>query len=446
MRLSERGDGRFVLRRCVLLFLLMFSARLIYSLIFPPKLAFSTTDCERYYYSGLYFGQTGQVCYPVPVRTAWIMPGISVLIGALSRLFPDEGSLLWAIRICWILIGSLAPVYIFRSADLFIPWPASLLAASCYLLPWYIQIDVNLQTEGPAFAFFAAALYYGLRSGYEPDRLRHTLCFSVFLILGILFRASNVLLVPCILIWQLFCRRAPLRTVLRNAAVIGGVLLVCLLPWTVRNARIFHGFIPLTYTAGDTVYEGSFYGPDAPTDDELFEQYAPYDAHAEVRRGHPALFDAEGNPVDDSAEQYAHHLYLELAGKYRVRGWFSLRPLQFLKTYFYLKPKSLLNDAWYWDQVFGISLETAVRLRQANLFLCLFAGLLSLLLKKLQGPVWFLGLTYVVNLYIVAFSLPLDRYGQAIMPYRLLLAAIGVYLFLDLVKSKRRHGKQAQAV
>ena len=74
----------------------------------------------------------------------------------------------------------------------------------------------------------------------------------------------------------------------------------------------------------------------------------------------------------------------------------------------------------------------------STLILCLLAVLLSFLQKKLVMPVWFLGLTYVVNLYIIAFALPVDRYGQACMPYRIILASIGVYLTVDFLQSKVR--------
>ena len=274
--------------------------------------------------------------------------------------------------------------------------------------------------------------------GYEPDNLRHTLFFSVFLALGIFFRASTLFLFPCMLAWHIVCKKATPRILLRNTAVVCSVLFVCLLPWAVRNARVFHAFIPLTYSAGDPVYEGSFIGEGIPSEEEILSLEDDFDPEAYVVQTHPDLFDAQGNPVDDVAEQYAHHLYLAAAGKQRLRQWFRLHPLLFLKSYLYIKPKALLNDVWYWDQVFGISLNAAVRLRQVNLALCLLAGLLSVLRRKLLRPVWYLGVTYVVNLYIVASSLPLDRYGQAIMPYRLVLGAIGLYLLADTLRKGKR--------
>ena len=434
-RIMERRNFRLLRRAGLFLYLLAVLVRLIYSLYYPPRAAFSTPDCERYYASGLFFAQTGQICYPVPVRSAWIMPGLTVLVGTLARLFPEDAALLWAIRICFILIGSLAPVFIYRSTGLFVPKGFAVFSAACFFLPWYIQIDCGIQTEGPAFGFFAAALYFGLLSSLEPGRLRHTLLFSLFLLLGICFRASTLFLFPCVLVWQLLCRRAPLRVVLRGAGVVCAVLALGLLPWAVRNARVFHDFIPLTYASGDPVYEGSFIGDGAPDEEELLALGDGFDPYAKILEEHPSIFDEQGVPLDDSAEQYVQHLYLAVTGRYRLRQWFRLRPRSFLKAYLYQKPRSLLNDVWYWDQVMGISLQTAVRLRQGNLLLCLLAAVLSLVRKKLRRPVWFLGLSYVVNLYIVAASLPLDRYGQAIMPYRLVLGALGLWLLVDFLQS-----------
>ncbi len=372
------------------------------------------------------------------------MPGISILIGTLARLFPQEAQHLWAIRICWILIGSLAPVFIYRSARLFIRHTYALLAAACYLLPWYIEYDCYVTTEGPAFALFIAALYYGLRSGYAPSSLRNMVLFSGFLVLSIFFRASGLFLVPVIFIWQILCKKTTVRTLLRNVAVVFVFLAVLIVPWSIRNARVFHDFIPLTYTTGDVIYEGSYVGEGVPSDDEFLAVYENDDPVEELLQTKPYLFDADGNPIDDSALQYISHLGKEYYGKGRMRLWFRLRPMDFLKTQLYLKPKSLLNDVWYWDQVFGVSLNAAVRVRQINLLFCLLAGLLSILRKKLILPVWFLGITYVVNLYIVASALPVDRYGQACMPYRLILGAIGVYLLADFLQSKIRRKNLAE--
>ena len=420
------------------LYLLMILIRLLYSIHNPPRLAFSMSDSENYYYSGLFFAETGRICYPVPIKTAWIMPGISILIGGLSVLFPEGQPLLWAIRITWILIGSLAPVFLYRSVRLFhIPRWIAVLASLCYVLPWYVQIDCYIQTEGPAFSFFSAALYYGLRLGTDDSLPSDAVRFGIALIAGILFRASTILLFPLMLIWWIISRQLSFHQLLRHSCTTALILLLCLLPWAIRNAVVFHGFIPLTYASGDPVYEGTFIGEGIPTEEELRELNDGYDAEEVIRRSHPVLFDEQGNPIDENVEQYVSHLVIASLGKHRLFQWFQLHPSGFLKSYLYLKPRQLLNDVWYWDSTAGISLQNAVQFRKINCILCVLAAVFSLLLKKQRKVVWFLGCTYLINLYLVAASLPLDRYGQAIMPYRLLLGALGFSLLLEAFRHLR---------
>lgn len=431
---AERPDAAADRRIALMLYLLMAAIRVVYSLYHPPCFAFSMSDSENYYLSGLYFAGTGSICYPVPIKTAWIMPGISLLIGGLSLLFPEGAVLFWAIRVTWILIGSLAAAFLYRSIRLFrLPRWIAVLSALCYMLPWYIQIDCYVQTEGPAFAFFAAALYYGLRLGTEDALPSDRFKFGLALVCGILFRASTILLSPFMAVWWILCRKHSFRHFLRSVSVAALPLLMLLLPWTVRNAVVFRGWIPLTYASGDPVYEGTFVGEGIPTEEELRELNDGYDAEEEVRKAHPSLFDEQGKPIDENVEQYVSHLVLAALGRHRLKQWYRLNPSAFLKSYLYSKPKQLLNDVWYWDPVPGISLRAAVELRKGNLLLCAAAGLLSLFLKRNRKAVWFLGISYLVNLYLVAASLPLDRYGQAIMPYRLILGAFGLSLITDFL-------------
>ena len=126
----------------------------------------------------------------------------------------------------------------------------------------------------------------------------------------------------------------------------------------------------------------------------------------------------------------------ELAN-YRLRKWFSLRPASFLKTYLYIKPRQILNWVWYYIEMFGISLQTAHRLRQLNFLICSLTVVLSLILKRYRKEVLFLSACYFINLYMIAFSYAIDRYAQMIMPYRYILAAIGMELIAGLISSKR---------
>ena len=62
---------------------------------------------------------------------------------------------------------------------------------------------------------------------------------------------------------------------------------------------------------------------------------------------------------------------------------------------------------------------------------------LAVLLKRHWRVILFLGLAYLVNLYIISFSFAIDRYAQAIMPYRYIAAGIGLGLAAELFRRKR---------
>ena len=46
-------------------------------------------------------------------------------------------------------------------------------------------------------------------------------------------------------------------------------MLLCLIPWTYRNYKIFNHFIPLTYGTGNPLLLGTYQGSGYPTDEEL---------------------------------------------------------------------------------------------------------------------------------------------------------------------------------
>ncbi len=57
------------------------------------------------------------------------------------------------------------------------------------------------------------------------------------------------------MIWPLLVRRQALALVLRNVALAAVVCLLTLAPWVIRNARVFHAFIPMRANFGAELYE-----------------------------------------------------------------------------------------------------------------------------------------------------------------------------------------------
>ena len=99
MTLRRESAGRRLLRflgsdrgLMLLLWLAVVAERLAFTAWDRTSQSFIVTDSPDYYQSGLEFIRTGRILYR-GCPTALIMPGISVLIGLLSLVFPDGPAL-----------------------------------------------------------------------------------------------------------------------------------------------------------------------------------------------------------------------------------------------------------------------------------------------------------------------------------------------------------------
>ena len=420
----------------LLLWLAVLAERLAFTVWDKAALNFIVSDSTYYYQSGLDLVRTGQLIYRY-CRTALILPGTSVLVGLLSLVFPEGEALQYAIRLTWILMGSLTPLFLYRALRLFTPRWCALLGSLVYLLPWHVQIDCFLLTECPYYLFFMMALYYTLKMGEDP-RARFVWGYAFSVLAALMFRPNILIFTFFSFLYLLLRRRYPIRELLRRALVVALVLALFLVPWTIRNYRLFHAFIPVTYGAGNPLWEGSYQGENPPSDEELEALDGGIDALALLREKRPDLFDEDGEVRDpETLLQYVQILTNREKGLYRLRGWWKLRPLGLLKSYLYVKPRSILNWVWYYIQLGGISYEAAKRMRQLGFLFCALSVVLSLALKKRRRLILFLAAAYFLNLYLLATSYAIDRYAQMIMPYRYLIMGLGLELLGECVRRIR---------
>ena len=422
----------------LLLWLLVVAERLLFTNWDRLSLSFIVSDSPDYYQSGLDFARTGRLIFR-GVPSAMIMPGISVLIGLLSFVFPDGPALLYAIRFVWILMGSLVPLFLYRSLRLFVPRVWAWLGAAVYLMPWHVQIDCFLLTECPYYLFFAMALYYTLKMG-EDSRLRYAWLYAVSVLLALLFRANILIFVLFSFVWLLLRQRYGFRDLLKRALILCLVLGLFIVPWTIRNARLYHAFIPVTYGAGNPMYEGTFQGENPPSDEEILALDDGFSAYASLAEKRPDLLDAQGHVYDPDTQQYVDLLVARELGLHRLHIWWNLRPLGLLKSYLLVKPRTILNWVWYYVELGGISFGLAHRMRQLGFLFCALSVLLSLLLKKHRRLILFLAAAYFINLYLLSTSYAIDRYAQMIMPYRYLIMGLGLDLLATLLRRRRSGG------
>jgi len=108
------------------------------------------------------------------------------------------------------------------------------------------------------FTFLVAALLTVL-SVVEPSRPRSALLVGLVLAAAMMTRGEGCLMivVPVAMWWP----DLPRRVLRRQAGIMLAVMLVFVVPWTVRNAIVMHSFIPLSTDFASTFWAG--HNPDA---------------------------------------------------------------------------------------------------------------------------------------------------------------------------------------
>lgn len=385
-------------------------------------------DSQNYLVSGLILAKTGVLTYNGST-TALIMPGISAVIAVLSMMFGEGELLLRAIQILWMAIGSLTLIFIYKAANLFVPKWCALLTSAVYLYPLHVVIDGYLFTECPFFLFFAMSLYYMLKMGSDSD-FKYAVKFGLSVLAALMFRANVLILLFFAFIYLLIQNKYSFKELAKRVCVVAAILAVFIVPWTIRNYKLFDDFIPVTYGLYNPTYEGSMQGDFYPIEDEL--DYSIVEEQYWEQYGH--YYNEDHSPKNPAIVQYLNHMHVKLTVEYRMGEWFKQKPLHFLKTHLLDKPRWILNWAWYWREFLGLKLHVPNILRKLNFLFCMLTFVLSFVRKKYRKEVSFLLITYAINLILVAYAMAIDRYAQAIMPYRYLVTGIGIYLVYDTVK------------
>ncbi len=113
---------------------------------------------------------------------------------------------------------------------------------------------------------------------------------------AILIRPAALLFVPLAAAWIAFGRSAPSRRAgLTRAAIFAGVTLLALMPWTIRNARVYHRFILVASEGGVTFWTGNH--PLARGDGDLAANPALKQAELAFRSEHPGLTPEQLEPL-----------------------------------------------------------------------------------------------------------------------------------------------------
>lgn len=387
----------------------------------------SHSDDDAYLASGLFFAQTGVIAID-GLPGALTMPGMAVTIGVVSLLVGDGLALLVTLKCIWIIMGVLTAWFVYKSVTVFCPEWAGLFAAAHFLIPNLAWMNHVILTETPFMLFFAMSIYCTFQMG-ESDKRRYFVLYILSVFLALMFR-SNIVSMPVFTVLYLMIRKKNLKQILRRSMLFLIAMMLFFVPWTVRNYIQFGAFIPLTYGAGDPLYLGTFQGENTPDDSGLDYETNVYSV---LREKYANYYDEDGQVREPRHRLFLYSMERKLRAQYRMREWWHNHPGSMLKSYLVLKPRLMLNWAWAWEEVFGVSYTTLHRFSQVNMLFCALTFFLSVLRKKYRLPVVFLTLMYIISVYIYALAYVTDRYASTLMLIRYILAGFGFALCLELV-------------
>ncbi|PYS84890.1 MAG: hypothetical protein DMF67_03175 [Acidobacteria bacterium] len=241
------------------IFLLAFALR-AYAVVCYP--AVPVTDAAHYHQLATDLARgRGFIYTDTGVPTAFRPIGYPAFLAGIYAVFgPDPRAAYWfqvVLGGITVLLVALLGRLIFGRREALL---SGLLAA---IYPGFIWLSRVLLSENLALPLLLATLCAAaLLLRAERRRFLWAAALGVLLGLGVLVRSNNSLIVALLLLglFVSFWKRREGRRAYLSLGVVVAVLLLTLLPWEVRNYRVFHRVVPLTTNDGITLY-GAYWPP-----------------------------------------------------------------------------------------------------------------------------------------------------------------------------------------
>ncbi|MDO4982361.1 MAG: glycosyltransferase family 39 protein [Eubacteriales bacterium] len=396
--------------------------------------ALNDSDDVGYVQCGIEFARSGTISMWSAYPTALIMPAMPVVTGIFSMIFGEGNAYIDAVRICWIILGCITVYFFYASSCFFVRKWLAVLASCAFLLPNWAWSDNAFLTEPPYLLFWMINFYYSLLiSEDETADKKHILCYVLSFMAALMFRA-NILTMPLFTAVYLFIiKKRKLRTYLPHLIALISALLIFIVPWSVRNYRLFDEFIPLTSGSANPLLLGTYQGSTAPSDDTLDYETNVYSV---IREEYAEYFGENGLLKDPIRGAEIANANDKLKAQYRLREWFKRDPKGLIWSYLFSKPACMLNWVWCWLPIPALY-YTLHYISMFNLILCVLAVVLSLVLRKKRPEVLFLSVMYLFNIYTFAFSFASERYAAMSVPIRYIIAVIGIEIVCQLAAEKK---------
>lgn len=390
-----------------------------------------SSDDTSYIRSGIHLAKTGELIMHEKV-SAQIMPGLSIYIAIFSLIF-GEGELLYAsLKISYIILSLLTMLIVYKTSRMYINKWYSIIPVIFFFSLDYIWMDNVILTETPFLLLFTLIVYYSLKLG-EKINLKDYIALLVFYIIAVFIR-PNIGILPIFIFLYLWIAKKNNFWMLFKYGVIAGVILFSLLvPWTIRNYKLFNKFIPLTYGVGNPKLLGTYQGFRFPRDEELnYVKDIDEKLPKEVK---------EGMERKDYLRSYYILEYDNIKAKYRMKKWWEKDKLSMIISYTIYKPYHLLLSSFYWETLLGIPISYLLIFRKIEFIVFLLALILVLKYKKHISETIFLLSIYTSQIIIYSMTFSFSRYAITMFFIRYIIIAFGISAYLGRDK-KILEGKE----
>jgi hypothetical protein len=125
------------------------------------------------------------------------------------------------------------------------------------VFPNAILIPVQSMWDASLSALLAATILWATLNLTESPRLRDWCGYGLLWGFALMTNATLLSLLPLLLGWIAWRARREGRPWLARPALAVGVVVLCCMPWTIRNYAVFHTFVPLRSILGLQLWVGN---------------------------------------------------------------------------------------------------------------------------------------------------------------------------------------------
>lgn len=415
---------------CVLIVIII---SLILHILALNELGFNYTlnsDDASYIQSGITFLETGKITMH-GVISAQIMPGMTFLIALVSLAFGTGSGLMVALKILWMLMGITTIYVVYKTIKLYTNKYIATIPCLFFLAIDYIWMDNLILTETPYILLFSLLIYHTLKLSQNVNNKDYIL-IVIYYILAVFIR-PNIGIYPIFLVIFLLLKKYNFKLLMKQCLLAGIILLICLVPWTYRNYKVFGKFIPLTYGMGNPLLLGTYQGVGYPLDEEL-----DYIKNVDKKMSKEMKYYLDNPKEKDYMTKYYSLEYDGMKAEYRMHEWWSRDKKSMLISYLYYKPIENFYNYFYWDTVLNISSDSLLIMRKIEIILFGISSLIILIDKKKFKEWLFLILVYGSQVALYSYTFAFSRYAITMFFLRYIIIGLGIDIAYNKFKKWRK--------